>query len=226
MRTISNVAAFLVLSFWCLTASAGSLAGSGTIVGDGSGSISAVTVFDNNDEIAGPNPNGIGINLVVNGMGFIDKRLLLGPPTGGVTEYAVTENILNGTNITFTDFHLELGWLMNNMYLASAAGDGLDFDWGVLPIGPSNTPPPSSTALLTVVNNINEDMLDYYSSHAGDVVLPGGSFTLFYSVDLPDPPPNATHLVIRQWATPEPASVVLMALGGLAAARRRRTHQA
>lgn len=212
MRTLLSSLAALAL---CVSsAAAGDIGGAGTIVGDGTGSISILTQALNNDEEPGPNPNSVLINLSVNGMGVIDKLLPLGGPTGGVTEYPVTEKIRNNTNVKWADYHLELGWLVAGEYRPSVAGDGLDFDWGLA--GPSNTPPPSSTALVIVVNNVSEDLLDYYSLGPLDVVVPGGQLTLTYNIDIPDPPLfNPTHVVIRQFATPvpEPASVMLLAVG-------------
>lgn len=218
-RTILLLATIVVL--WPVAiAAAGDLLGPVIISGDATGSGTVTTVVPNNDEEPGVNPNTIGINLTVTGLGPIDKRIAVGA-TGGVTEYFVTETVTNGIpNFTMTDYHLELGWWVNNAYQASIAGDGLDFDWGL--IGPSNTPPPTATTLTTIINNASEDMLDYFSSNAADVVPPFGSTTLTYSIDVPDPIMGATHIVIRQWATPEPASLLICAIGSIALMWRRR----
>jgi hypothetical protein len=194
----------------------------GGVSGDATGTISTVTSVSppgyNNDENPDPNPNSITINITVNGPGIISKNLpYAGNTGGGVTEYPVTETITNGmAAYVIKDFHLELGWMTNGLYAASTALDGLDFDWaGGLP---SNTPPPTATKLKSIINNLNEDKLDYYTNDGGvlDVVNPGGAFTITYNIDVPDAPANTTALVIRQWVTPEPGSIAMLICGGLA----------
>ncbi len=215
-----------MLMFLAGPALAGQLDGTGHVEGDATGSASSSTQYENNDEQPQPNPNSMTASIIVNGWGPINKVFGYGGNTGGVTEYLMTENITNGMQLfTITDFHLDLFWRIGGADQASVALDGLDFDWGAA--GPSNTPPPTSTMLLNCVNNLNEDWLDYYSTGAADVVLPGQMFTLNYSVDVPDAPAGTTHLVIRQWATPEPGTFVLLAMAGVSALlfvwRKRRT---
>ena len=216
-----------MLAFATSPVLAGSIGGSGTVTGDGYGNTNSNTGAggENNDEEGGENPNWMTANVTVTGWGAIDKIFPYTGPTGGVTEYPMMETITNGLNFNITDYHLELGWMIDGTYAPSLGGDNLDFDWSAVG-GPSNTPPPTSTALTTIVNFNDEDLLDYFSSGAADVVVPGGSFQITFNVDVPDAPPNTTDLVIRQWATPEPSSFVLLIIGAISAMaygwRRRR----
>ncbi len=224
------LAALGMLMFLAGPVMAGYLDGHNDYVeGDADGSAGSSHGADDNDEEPGYNPNQLTAVITVTGWGPIDKCFSYGGDTLGVSEYFMTENITNGLLSNITDFHLELGWLIGGEgYRASGAHDGLDFDWTeTVAYGPSNTPPPTATKLTNIVNTNSEDLLDYYSSGALDVVPPDGLFTLTYSVDVPNAPAGTTHLVIRQWATPEPGTFVLLAMAGVSALlfvwRKRRT---
>ncbi len=127
--------------------------------------------------------------------------------SGGTTEYLFREGVNNSTGIDWTDYHLILGFGTGASFVPSTPGDGLDFDSpdqdSLYDFGPFTT--------LT----ITEDTID-----AEGGIFPYLSFFEFYfPIDVPD---GITQFTIRQLPTiPEPTSLALLALAGVALVRRR-----
>ena len=170
----------------------------------------------NNDDVAGPSPNGIFItqkNYV--GIGPVDLVFTV-TNTGGTTEYLFTEGVYNNTGVTWSGYHLELGFGHDAGFVHSPSGDGLDFD------APSYNSPFNfnpSPGFFPTVTPTEDDVF------ASGGVMPNLSFAGYFrfSVDVPD---GITEFTVRQSpvAVPEPAGVALLVCG-LAAVRlgRRRS---
>ncbi|MCY2928756.1 MAG: PEP-CTERM sorting domain-containing protein [Planctomycetota bacterium] len=184
----------------------------------GVASVASTTIYPpsapNNDDVAGASPNGV----------FITQKdyVAIGPvdltfrttDTGGVTEYIFDEGVYNNTGLSWSSYHLELGFGHGVFFTPSPSGDGLDFDApdynSILSFYPSPGFFPSVTA--------TED--DIYAAGG---VMPTLSFAAYFrfTVDVPD---GITEFTIRQSpvAVPEPATLSLLIVGGLAALLKRR----
>lgn len=184
----------------------------------GVASVAGTTIYPpsapNNDDVAGASPNGI----------FITQKdyVAIGPvdltfrttDTGGVTEYTFAEGVYNNTGLSWSSYHLELGFGHGVLFTPSPSGDGLDFDApdynSILSFNPSPGFFPSAAA--------TED--DIYATGG---VMPNLSFAAYFrfTVDVPD---GITEFTIRQSpvAVPEPATLSLLVVGGLAALLKRR----
>jgi hypothetical protein len=109
-------------------------------------------------------------------------------PTGGVTEYQVSESVDNNTGSNWSAYILMLGFGSGAGFTqVGGIGDGLDFDTG--PPG-GNTTPPTSTA-MPAVSRLNEDSLIFSGGTQGssaqqyqfridvpDLLSRNGAFTL------------------------------------------------
>lgn len=168
----------------------------------------------NNDDVAGPSPNEI---LVTQkhyvGIGPVDIEFLV-TDSGGVTEYAISEGVHNGTGMDWTDYHVQLGFGMGDDFTPSPAGDGLDFDDG---LGATS---PFSMAPFTSIT-VGEDNIDAIGGVVPDATF---VFPFVFHIDVPD---GIERFTMRQYPTtdpiPEPTGAVLAIGGLLAAAMRRRT---
>ena len=157
------------------------------------------------------NPNVGTVNVPIGGLGDVFKLFPFqqGGPAAA-TEVFVEETIVNliPGGISITDYHMELGWWIGGAFVPSVAGDGFDFDWDSG--APSNTPPPTGTALTFSIDNISsEDLLWFFGPPR---ILPGGNALLAFSVDVPSmAPTGTTNWAIRQFATiPEPSTFGLL----------------
>ena len=185
----------------------------------------AGTVFSapsapNNDDVDGGSPNSIFVTQKdYVGIGPVDLVFDVSD-TGGVTEYAVVEGVQNNTGITWTGYHLELGFGNGAGFVKSGASDGLDFD----------------------DPNVNSDF--FFNPSPGffpdvdvtedDVIASGGVMShldfagnFVFHVDVPD---GIASFTIRQSPIPipEPGTLGVLALGliAVAALRQRRRKKA
>jgi len=129
-----------------------------------------------------------------------------GVETDGVDpNVTITKNLNNDTNFDWTDFHI---------ILTPQPGTG------PLVVYPGSV---SSDRFSDVVVNNNGDgsaTIDWFSNFGlGDTpVLIGESVTLEFTFNVP----GTVWFKMHQVPTPEPSSLMMLALGGLALARRRR----
>lgn len=200
------------------SASAGVISGytpfgpnAGTGPGLGTVSVPAiVTTAQNNDN--SPTPGAFDNNIIVpvkrfDANGYIDIEFSV-TPTQGVTEYQFFESVDNNTGSPWSSHTMILGYGVGANFVASTAGDGLDFD------SPNYDLAPTSSA-LPVVLTPNEDTLVFSGGIQGT-----GAETYQFRIDVPDVktlPPGFGHFTLRQvpTAVPEPAT---LALAGLAVA--------
>ena len=160
-----------------------------------------------NDDVGGASTNVLAINQkAFNAVDFIDIFFTVND-SSGTTEYLVTEGVFNGTGVTWTDFHLVLGFGTGALFNPSGPGDGLDFD------SPDFNSPASFAPFTSVT--VLEDTIDVSGGSVSD-----GQFVNYgFSIDVPD---GITDFTIRQLPTisvviPLPASawMGLVLLGGL-----------
>ena len=171
-----------------------------------------------NDAVAGASTNILAINQkAFNAVDYIDIFFTV-EDSAGTTEYLLTEGVHNGTGVTWTDFHLVLGFGTGTSFVQSGPGDGLDFD------APDLNSPASFAPFTTVT--VLEDTIDV----SGGSVLDGQFVNYGFTVDVPD---GITYFTIRQLPTidsilpagaPEPSTITLavLCLLSLGMTRRRR----
>lgn len=153
--------------------------------------------------------------------------------SGGTTEYASLELVVNSTGLSWADYRFELGFGTRGNFIRSG-DDGLDFDT------PDRDPAVSALVVGTQFSSGNHD--DDTIEWKGGLV-PHGSVAFFtFSLDVPDAdgiPEFAWsgdagyQFTLRQYpgvapdgggdpVIPEPSSLWLLGLGGAAAFLKRR----
>ena len=216
------VLAAFVLAMLCSAASAGTILNSPVpgVSGPGLGFASVAftsTLSPNNDNV----PSGLADNNITVPLkrfdfaDYIDIEFSLAP-SGGVTEYQVSEFVDNNSGVPWSSYTMQLGTGTGANFQLSALNDGLDFD------SPTYDLPPTSGAFPTV-NAPDEDQL-VFSGGAGHG---GGAQPYVFRIDVPDLDTGVAfgHFTLRQipTAVPEPTALVLAALAmvGVALNRRR-----
>lgn len=214
MKMLSSIVSLvaLVLTVFAANSEAGQINGVTWFSGVASvaGESVAPAAAINNDNQVGLSPNQVYIlQKDYHAIGPVDIVLSV-LPSGGVTEYAVIEGVQNSTGIDWTSYHIELGFGTGAGFVKSTAGDGLDFDAPDVDSDFFFNPGPG----FPTVNVTEDDIIASggvvpYLAYAGNFV---------FHVDVPD---GITEFTIRQSPViPEPASAVMLILGGLLAMRR------
>ena len=199
------------------TVQAGTIVGVGAVTGTGLGFAAApaiTTTSEGNDNQ--PGPVGFDANLVVpikrfDHTGNIDLEFFVrSSDPGGVTEYLFFESVDNNTGIDWNGYVMELGFGSGGSFVASPAGDGLDFD------APTYDPAFSSTAFPII--GLGEDLLTFSGG-----IHSTGSEIYQIRIDVPD---GIQSFTLRQYPVPvpEPSTLMLagLAVAGLAVAKYRR----
>jgi len=152
--------------------------------GLGSGSLSAVTTSQpNNDDVQSADGNAVTIQKSFGSVNPMDIRLQV-TNSSGITEYRVTETVINNSPVIWFDYHVELGFGgfagTPSVFLQSGISDLLDFDTSGQLGQPEKTPAPTSDAFSTIAHS--SSVLDF----SGGSVAPGESITFAFSIDVPD----------------------------------------
>ncbi|NNL65049.1 MAG: PEP-CTERM sorting domain-containing protein [Myxococcales bacterium] len=194
------------------------------------GQITGVTWFSGVASVAlagwstpDPNNDDFGVGASPNVVPILQKDYFaIGPvdivldvaDSGGTTEYLIVEGVLNNTGVDWGGYHIELGFGTGAGFVASTAGDGLDFDAPDFTSDVSFNPSPGFFPSQVVTE---DDIL------ASGGIQPDFSFAgnFLFHVDVPD---GISSFTIRQSpiAVPEPSTALFVALGlvGLAARRQ------
>jgi hypothetical protein len=219
-RFVGNgIAALLVAASLCaLPAWAGMIVPAAVPSGPGLGFVSVPAIFTltpNNDNVPAPAVPDNNIVVPLKRFDFndyIDIEFVV-VPTGGVTEYQVTEFVDNNTGTDWSEYRMQLGFGVGPGFVVGPPADGLDFD------APTFDTPPTSGALPVVVP-LSEDELSFSGGIHG-----GGAQPYMFRIDVPDGPLGVTYtFTLRQFPTPvpEPSTAVLVALAVVGLLRRRR----
>ena len=178
---VASVAAVESRRGWAGTIDAAALvAGPGL----GSGSLSNVTTAEpNNDDVQSAGGNALTIQKSFGSVNPMDIRLQV-TDSSGITEYRVTETVVNSSPVIWFDYHIELGFGgfagTPSAFLQSGISDLLDFDTSGQLGEPEKTPAPTSDAFSTIAHS--SSVLDFSVGS----VLPGESITFSFSIDVPD----------------------------------------
>jgi len=212
------VCAALAVAVLTAVASAGIIVPPAVPSGPGLGFASVpaiITVLPNNDNV--PALGVLDNNIVVplkrfDFNDYIDIEFIV-VPTGGVTEYQVSEFIDNNTGFDWVGYQMQLGFGVGAGFIVGPAGDGIDFDFPTF-----DTPPTSGS--LPVVVPLSEDELFFSGGTHG-----GGAQPYSFRIDVPDGPVGTTYsFTLRQFPIPipEPSALVLatLSLFGLLNIRR------
>ena len=147
------------------------------------------TPFPNNENSTTPSPNQI-LNfpgLSCSGRNFqavapIDTQLFV-TPSGGTTEYFITNSVLNNTESIWNGFEFRIGFGINDDFAPPElilvppgfAIPGFDFN------GLGSDPPPTSSRFTQVIQDGS-----FSVRWLGGTVAPGESVNFTFSIDVPD----------------------------------------
>ena len=147
------------------------------------------TPFPNNDNTIAPSPNEIlnfpGLSCTPKTFQVIapiDTQLFL-EPSGGTTEYFLSETVVNDTDSTWGGFNFSIGLGINDTFATPAAillprGSALpDFDSE----GSSSDPQPTSSEFTQLLQDGSFNL-----EWSGGSVAPGESVDFTFSLDVPD----------------------------------------
>jgi hypothetical protein len=175
------------------------------------------TPSPNNDNVASGNPNTIslpgfpGPGLPFSSLAPIDTVFAV-QPSGGATEYFVSDVVVNNTGFTWSGFKLQIG---TGTGAGFALGGGAVIPEIIMPDFdiPTRDPFPTASAFSQAASNFFE--LEYSNGLLG----PGATsfLNMTFSLDTPDDISvnGYTSFTLRQFplAVPEPASAILLATG-------------
>lgn len=190
------------------------------------------TPAPNNDNSDGSAPiNAINIDKRFDKFGYIDMQFIVSN-SRGTTEYFIDDVVTNNSGVKWWDYHFELGFGLGAGFVTSNLTDFLDFD------APDRDPKPTSTDFTQLLHESNT--IDWSKGMINFFPNPGSvSRQFLLSIDVPDfsdemPADAAIYdpagaivgyaFTLRQYPTPEPASMALAAVGlaALVALRARR----
>lgn len=220
-RRIPRAALILAIALGCVygsTAQAGIIPASTSggvisISGGGTGSVNGPFTFHSNNDGATIAENFAAVSKIFTSLNPIDIVLKV-DPSDGITEYLFAEGIANLTGVTWTDYHIELGFGTGANFQLADPSLFLAFD---------NSPAADSFEFSTVTPDPNVGQVLKYE---GGVVLPNSNLSLNFTIDVPDLiSRQIPQFTIRQYpSVPEPSSIVMIGLGAvgmLLVARRR-----
>jgi hypothetical protein len=213
--SLKRLALPLCVAAACLVAPlahAGTILGTGAIVGTGLGFASVPIVFTPNE--GSDTPGNIGVPIKrFDQTGYIDIEFFVrGSTPAGTTEYQMYESVDNNTGIDWVNYTFQLGTGLGAGFLPSDGSNGLTFD------APAYNPPPTSSAFAQVT--LAPTQLVFF-----DGLQSTGSQIYQVWIDVPD---GIQTFTLRQFPTPvpEPGTLALAAIAlggfGLLKLRRRR----
>jgi hypothetical protein len=183
-------------------ATAGMIA-SGVYNSVGSAGNASATVID-----ASPSFNITSLGKSFTSIGPLDFQFPVNP-SGGTITYFVTEGITNNTNVTWSDYHEQLG-----------TGVGASFGLGS-PVAFLLPPDVTFTNPAFPSRSVTASDIDY----EGGAVAPGQAITLTFSITVPDVGAAPYAFTLREFPTvPEPVSLSMLALGSIGLLTRRPRH--
>ncbi len=147
------------------------------------------TPFVNNDNSITPSPNQIlnfpGLSCspkTFRAIAPIDTQLFVAP-SGGTTEYFLTETVINDTNSIWNGFNFQIGFGVNDDFappelILVPFGFAIpDFDFN----GLGSDPQPTSSKFAQLLQDGS-----YNLQWSGGSVTPGESVNFTFSIDVPD----------------------------------------
>lgn len=179
---------------------------------------SNIITIENNDDQDTQEDSGAFFTKVCNELGDTDIVFNV-MNTGGISEYNFTEEVINFTGVTWTDFHFELGFGTGENFMPSSVNDGLDFDFPDKNPTPTNdaTPDPMDPPQPLFQNLMHMEDSIWWDNGKVDTLI-----VFEYSIDVPD---GITQFTLRQRPTtaPEPSFILgLFGVGSLALSLKRK----
>jgi hypothetical protein len=181
-----------------------------SLPGSSTGTVGPVgaTPSPNNDNAIDPSPNTIPYSVFLNTPGTLETEFLL-QPSGGTTEYRITQQLVNNTGLAWQGFVFELGFGTGSAFIRSTLADELDFDASRFDPGPVSPAFPFLDA--------TPDRLAWSGATVGSI----GSATFSLALDVPD---GLQAFTLRQIPVgtpvpvpePAPGALLVLVMAGLA----------